>query len=232
MRRSRSSVPPPSARRSRVPRTTFARQAADLCPVKRRLHLHFTGRPAGGERASQVDSLSVDGGACGRAKFVKRLRGEAAYRHDHTRRNSMHNFQLHVRATPSGASVDFELAVANVSAQAVVADVAPPPGLAVVGDRNYWSPTTAAVAEDRGVKLVALFHTKLKDPDSNRANHISRLRWIIETAFGQLAGRFHVKRRGYGPMAPVAPRHPHTAAVRLSVRSGRKPLGFDGPPNF
>lgn len=110
----------------RVHRTTFARQAANLSAVKRRLHAHLAGRRVGRERVFLVDGVPVDACAFGRAKFAERFRGQAADGHDHTRRNTMSGFRRHVRAKPAGALVDFDLAPANVSDHAMVADIAPP----------------------------------------------------------------------------------------------------------
>lgn len=127
-----------------------------------------------------------------------------------------------------------ELAPANVADRAMVADIAPPPGCAVVGDRNYWSPkVAAALAAERGVKLVAPFRTKSKDPDPKRANRISRFRWAIETAFGQLAGRFHVKWTWARDLWHLSHRVirkvlAHTACAWMNVTMGRKPHDFDG----
>lgn len=146
----------------------------------------------------------------------------------------MYGFRLHVRATPAGALVDFDRAPANVSDQAMVGDIAPPPGSAVVGDRNYWSPeVAAALAAERGVTLVAPFRTKSEDPDPRRSNRISRFRWVSETAFGQLAGRFDIETTWARDLWHLSHRVTrkvlaHTACVWLNVTSGRKPLDFDG----
>ncbi len=217
-----------------VHRTTFARQAANLWAVKKQLHAHLADRLAAWDRVFLVDSIPVDACAFGRAGFCKRFRGEAAYGHDHTRRMTMYGFRLHARATPAGAIVAFDLAPANVSDQAMVPDVAPPAGSAVVGDRNYWSPkVAAALAAEYGVRLVAPFRTKSKDPDPRRSKRIGRFRWIIETTFGQLAGRFHLKRTWARTLWHLSHRLirkvlGHTVAVWLNLTSGRSALDFDG----
>ena len=44
------------------------------------------------------------------------------------------------------------------------------------------------------MRLLAPFQTKKHDPDPARSRRLARVRWIIETVFGQLAERYHVKR--------------------------------------
>ncbi|QEL20461.1 IS982 family transposase [Limnoglobus roseus] len=216
-----------------VHRTTFARQAANLFAVKKQLHAHLAERLAVWDRVFIVDSLPVPACAFGRAKSCRRFAGDAAFGYDHTRRNTMYGFRFHARATPTGILVAFDLAPANVSDQAMVDPLGPPPGSAVVGDRNYWSPKAGARLAEQGVKLVAPFRSKSKDPGPRRSRRISRFRWIIETAFGQLAGRFHIERTWARDVWHLSHRVirkvlGHTIAVWLNVTAGRPPLDFDG----
>src|SRR5688572_15889055 len=76
----------------------------------------------------------------------------------------------------------------------MVDQLRPPPGSVGVGDRNYWSPPVRDELAAEGVALLAPFKNKSKDPDPGRSRRLGRARWVIETAFGQLAERFHVKR--------------------------------------
>ena len=112
----------------------------------------------------------------------------------------------------------FDLAPANVSDPAMVADRDPPAVLAGVGDRAYWSPKTAAALAERRVRLVAPFRTEKHDKAPARSRRLSRVRWVIETAFGQVPGRFRVKTtwvRALGHLSHRAIRQVlgHTAAV-------------------
>lgn len=213
-------------------RTTFARRAAGLYAAKKAVHGRLAAR-ADRERVFLADSRPVEACKLGRAKFCKRLKGDAAFGYEHTRRTTFYGFRLHARATPQGAIVAFDLAPVNVSDLATLADLAPAAGCAVVGDRAYWPPRVAAELADRGVRPVAPFQTKKRDLDPARAWRISRFRWLIETAFGRLAGRLRVKTTWARDLWHLSHRVirkvlARTAAVWLNVTSGRKPLDFDG----
>jgi hypothetical protein len=217
----------------RVCRTTFARQAANLFAVKRALHKHLASRLAVGEPVWLVDSLPVEACRFARAKFCNRLKGEAAFGYDHTARNTMYGFRLHARCTPAGAIVAFDLAPANVSDVAMVDQLTPPPGSVGIGDRNYWSPPVRDELATAGVMLLAPFKNKSKDPDPQRSKRLSRVRWMIETAFGQLAERFHIKRTWARDLWHLSHRVirkvlGHTVAVWINVSLSRRPLDFDG----
>ena len=81
--------------------------------------------------------------------------------------------------------------------------------------------------------MVAPFRTKSKDPDPARSKRISKFRWIIETAFGQLAERFRIKRTWTRDLWHLSHRVirkvlSHTVAVWLNLTTGRPALDFDG----
>jgi hypothetical protein len=216
-----------------VCRTTFARQAANLYAVKRALHTHLADRLAAGESVWLVDSLPVEACRFARAKSCRRLKGDAAFGYEHTRRNTMYGFRLHARTTQAGAIVAFDLAPANVSDVAMVGQLEPPAGPVGVGDRNYWSPPVRDELAAGGVVLLAPFKNKSGDPDPGRSARLARVRRIIETAFGQLAERFHVKRTWARDLWHLSHRVirkvlGHTVAVWINLSLGRKPLDFDG----
>ena len=217
----------------RVHRATFARQAANLFAVKRVLHNHLAERLAAGEPVWLVDSLPVEACRFARAKSCRRLKGDAAFGYEHTTRNTMCGFRLHARCTPAGAIVAFDLAPANVSDLAMVGQLMPPAGSVGIGDRNYWSPPVRGELAAVGVALLAPLKNKAKDPNPARSRRLSRLRWVIETAFGQLAERFRVKRTWARDLWHLSHRVirkvlGHTVAVWINLSVGRRPLDFDG----
>jgi hypothetical protein len=216
-----------------VHRTTFARQAANLYAVKRQMHARLAECLAARERLWLVDSLPIHACAFGRAGFARQLRGHAGYGRDHTRRALMYGFRLHARATPAGAIVALDLAPANVSDLAMVDQLDPPTGSVGVGDRGYWSPRVRGELASAGVTFLAPFQSRKTDPNPDRSRRLSRVRWVIETAFGQLAERFRVKRTWARDLWHLTHRVirkvlGHTVAVWINLSLGRKPLDFDG----
>jgi len=63
-----------------------------------------------------------------------------------------------------------------------------------VGDRNYGGPKLAEKAGRAGVVLLAPCRKASQDPAPARSALLSRVRYRIDTVFGQLAERLHVKR--------------------------------------
>lgn len=217
----------------RVHRTTFARQAAHLAARKQRLHAPPAAHRARGRPLWLVDRLPVEACRFGRAKFCRRLRGAAAFGDDHSRRATFYGSRLHARATTTGAVVASDLAPADVSDRAMVPDLDPPAGSVGIGDRNDHAPQVPAALAARGVRLRAPFRPKARDPDPARSRRRSRARWIIETAFGPLAERFHIQRtwardRWHRAHRVIRKALSHTAAVWIDVTNHRPAVDFDG----
>ena len=63
-----------------------------------------------------------------------------------------------------------------------------------MGDRNYWSPCLAEELRQENVTLVAPFGSRKRDPRPRFSATLSRLRYRIDTVFGQLVDRYRVKR--------------------------------------
>jgi hypothetical protein len=84
-----------------------------------------------------------------------------------------------------------------------------------------------------GVRLPAPVPTKTHDPDPARSRRLARARWIIATALGQLAERYHIKRtwardlwhRSHRVIRQVLS---HTVAVWINLTHHRPALDFDG----
>jgi hypothetical protein len=171
--------------------------------------------------------------AFGRAGFARRFRGGAGCGRGPTRRGLMDGFRLHARATPAGAIVALDPAPANVSGLAMIDRLGPPPGSVGVRDRGYWSPRVRAELAGAGVTFLAPYQSRKADPDPDRSRRLGRIRWIMATAFGQLAGRFAAKRTWARDLWHLSHRVirkalSHTAAVRINLASGRSALDFDG----
>ena len=175
-------------------RTTFARQAANLWRVKERLWQQFAARVPHDEHFALVDSFPVPVCLFARAYRCRRFRGAAADGQDDLTRSTFYGFRVHMRLCWPGVITRVALAPANVHELAVVPELAERTAGWLVGDRNYWKPRLTAELRQGGVALLAPFRWASRDPRPGFAAVVSRLRYRIDTVFGQLVDRCAVKR--------------------------------------
>jgi hypothetical protein len=217
---------------ARVHRTTFTRQAANLFRVKQLLQARLAERLSAGQPVWLVDSLPVEACKFARARFCKRFRGLADYGYDHGVKRTFYGFRLHVRASRDGVIQAYELAPARAGDRELLAELAPPPGTTGVGDRGYYSPALRQRLAEAGVTLLTPSQHKKTDPDPKRSGRLAGVRYRLESAFGQLAGRYHAKRTWARDLWHLCHRLArailsHTVMIELAVRHGHQPLSFD-----
>ena len=99
----------------------------------------------------------------------------------------------------------------------------------LVGDRNYWSPATTAEWQAHGVELLAPYRNAKRDPHPRWSAVLSRVRYRIDTVFGQLVDRCEVKRVWARDLWHLCSRLlrtvlMHTLVVLLNVERGNPPL--------
>jgi hypothetical protein len=176
-----------------VHRTTFVRQAANLWPVKQRLWQIILTRLPCDPGCSIVDSFPLPVCRFARAKRCRRFRGEAAFGKDAIARQMFYGFKLHVRITWPGMLAAVCLAPANLADLEVAPLLTTGVQGLLVGDRGYWSPRLADELAWDGIELLAPFASAKHDPWPERSATISRLRERIESIFGQLVSRWHLK---------------------------------------
>jgi hypothetical protein len=214
---------------ARVHRTTFARQAANLWRVKQLLQRRLAERLEGPAADWLVDGMPPPVCRFGRGGFCRGFRGLAAFGYDPVQKQTYYGFRLHLRTSRRGVILAYELAPANASDLAVLPGLAPPPGTTGIGDRNYWSPEVTAELAESGARLLAPFHSRMRDPDPARSRRLGRPRWRVETVNSQLAGRYNAKRIRARDMWHLCHRLirkvlSHTVAVWVNVNAGRPPL--------
>jgi hypothetical protein len=178
----------------RIHRTTFARQAANLWRVKEALWQTILAQVPHDPGVALVDSFPIPVCRFARAYRCRRFRGEAAYGHDELNRQTYYGFRCHVRCCRPGVIAAVSLAPANESDLAVLPELVEGSWGFAVGDRNYWSPLVAEELRAMGVALLAPYRAAKRDPDPDRSRFLSRIRYRIETTFGQLVERYHAKR--------------------------------------
>ena len=98
----------------------------------------------------------------------------------------------------------------------------------LLGDRNYHAPRLAEELAGQGVQLLAPFRWASRDPHPERAPLLSRFRYRIDTAFGQLVDRYRAKRVWARDAWHLWSRLlrkllSHTLAVHFTVQAGIRP---------
>ena len=177
-----------------VQRTTFARQAANLWRIKERIWQLMLAQVPHDPVVSVVDSFPVPVCRFARAYRCRLFQGDAAFGRDELNRQTYYGFRCHVRCCRPGVIATVSLAPANAADVTVLPElVAHAQGFAI-GDRNYWSPDLTDELQARGLALLAPYRSAKRDPAPRRSRFLSRIRYRIETTFGQLVERYHIKR--------------------------------------
>ncbi len=217
---------------SRITRTTFTRQAANLWHVKQLVQRRLAERLAEGDSVWLVDRMQLPACPFARATFCRRFRGEADYGYDHLAKRTFYGFRLHLRTTRAGVILACELTPARASDASAVFDLAPPAGSTGVGDRADWSPKVREELAAQGVRLLAPYYQKSKGPDPARSGRLASVRYRIEAVNGQLTERYAIKRTWAKDLWRLCHRVlrkvlRHTVMAWLAVRERMAPLSFD-----
>jgi hypothetical protein len=176
-------------------RSTFVRQAANLWAVKERLWcLIRDGMLLYDPTVAIVDSMPIPVCQFARAYRCRRFDDAASFGKDHTSRQTFYGFRLHMRLCWPGVITQMYLAPANVSEGEVVWDVTTGTSGLLLGDRNYWLPTVQAALRKVGVILLAPFRKASSQPAHSWSAVLGRVRYRIDTVFGQLTDRCRAKR--------------------------------------
>lgn len=212
-----------------VDRTRFARHAADLCWLARRVQARLARALSEPGAIWLVDSCPLPACRFGRAGYCRRFRGLAAYGFDPLARKAFYGFRLHLRVGLGGVILGYELAPADAHELDLARELAPsPPGVAI-GDRNYWSPATRAEFRAAGGDLLAPFKQAVNDPAPGRAEWLLGLRRRIETVFSHLIEWFDMRRVRVRDLWHLEHRLTRkilamTVAAKIDVEAGRSPL--------
>jgi hypothetical protein len=213
-----------------VHRTTFSRQAANLWKVKEYLWQELLVLAPHEPTFAICDSMPLPACLFARAYRCKRFRGEAAFGKDILLKQTFYGFRVHVRICWPGLITRLSVAPANAHELSVVPEITAGTSGLLIGDRNYHSPKTKEeLAKSMGIKLLAPYSSKKRDPDLKRSAFLSRLRYRIDTVFSQLTERYSVKRVWARDLWHLGSRLmrkvlSHTVAFLLNHRMGNPPL--------
>lgn len=213
-----------------VHRTTFHRQAARLWAVKQALWQWFVRQVQADAARSLIDSVPIPVCRFGRAHRCRLFPTVAAFGYDETARQTYDGFRAHVRAVWPGVITCVELTAANVPDVAAAPHVLADATGWALGDRNYWSPELTRELVRHGLVLLAPFRTASRE-QLKWPRWLTNTRRRIETVFGQLVGRYHLKRVWARDRWHLTARWlrkilSHTIGVHLCQRQGLPPLSF------
>lgn len=181
---------------ARLHRSTFVRQAANLWAIKERLWCWLRDQAVRHDPlVGIIDSMPLPVCRFARAPWCARFRGIASYGKDHADRQTFYGFRLHLRLGWPGLITHAFLAPANESDGEIAPVVLEGTEGIVLGDRNYWLPDLQAFWRSKGLLLHAPFR-KAHSPQAAAYDSpvLGRVRYLIDTVFGQLTDRCHLKR--------------------------------------
>lgn len=177
-------------------RSTFVRQAANLWAVKERVWCWLRDELISYDpTVSIVDSMPVPVCRFARAPWCVRFRGQASYGKDHADRQTFYGFRLHAHLSWPGVLIGLFLAPANEADGEIAPLLLEGRTGVVLGDRNYWLPDLQAFLRTKGIVLQAPFR-KAHSPKAAayQSSVLGRVRYLIDTVFGQLTDRCQLKR--------------------------------------
>jgi hypothetical protein len=179
---------------SRIHRTTFTRQAANLWAVKAQIRQQLLGQVSFDPAVSILDSFPMPVCRFGRAYRCRRLAGLAAFGRDEGAKQTYYGVRAHLRVCWPGVIAAGHLAPANLHDLVVADDVLADAHGWVLGDRSYWSPARAELLADQGIWLLAPPSRSANRPGPRLPRRLVQARRRIETVIGQLVERYHAKR--------------------------------------
>ena len=104
-------------------------------------------------------------------------------------RQTCYGLRVHVRLEWPGVITRFFVAPANAHELAALPALTEQMRGTLLGDRNYWSPATTAEWQPRGVEWLAPYRSAKRDPHPRWSTLLSRVRYRIDTVFGQFLSR-------------------------------------------
>jgi hypothetical protein len=179
---------------SRVHRTTFTRQAANLWAVKAQLRQRVLDQVRFDPAVSILDSFPMPVCRFGRADRCRRLAELAAFGRDEGAKQTFYGLRAHLRVCWPGVITDGLLAPANLHDLVMAEELLVGARGLALGDRAYWSPVRAERLREQGVWLLAPPSRSAKGQLPSLPRWVTPTRRRIETVIGQLVERYHAKR--------------------------------------
>jgi hypothetical protein len=211
-------------------RVNFARHAANLWLIKKRLFEHIAQRFT--DAIAVIDSFPVPVCRFARARFSRLFRGVAAYGKE-IGNQTFYGFKLHAKINSLGMFQTFELAPANVHDIKMLPELITNDSGMLLADRAYLSePLKQQLLGEQGLELS--IPTKYGEPtqlSSKELGKRKRLRRCIETVGSQLCHDLHIKKVWARDLWHLISRIcrkilAHTICVMYCLRENLNPLSL------
>jgi hypothetical protein len=177
-------------------RTTFVRQAANLWAIKERLWCWLRDELISYDPTVAIlDSMPVAVCRFGRAGFTRQFRELASYGKDHNDKQTFFGFRLHLRLCWPGLITHMFLAPANEQDFEIAPILTQATWGVALADRNYWVPLIQEQLRKLGViRLSPYRHASSPKAAAYHSPVLGRVRYLVDTVFGQLTDRCGIKR--------------------------------------
>jgi hypothetical protein len=177
-------------------RSTFVRQAAGLWQYKERMQQRLAEvLGAFDERVHLIDGLPMPVCRFGRACCCCSFQGEADYGYCASKQETYYGFRGHLCVSARGIITGFTLTAANVDERDAAPDILQQIQGMLIGDKGYIRPELKAQLQGVSIELQTALRKNMQDTRPRAwVKLLMRVRRLIETVIGQLAGRFHLER--------------------------------------
>jgi hypothetical protein len=177
-------------------RSSFVRRAANLSQYKEILQKRLAEKMGGfTEDVHLIDGIPIPLCCITRAPRCRSFRGEADYSYCASKKQKYYGFHGHLMISANGIITGFSLTPANVDERDALWDLVPQIQGLLIGDKGYISSFLKTELRPLGIQLETALRENMKDNRPKQwVKMLVRVRRLIETVIGQLAGRFHFEK--------------------------------------
>jgi hypothetical protein len=177
-------------------RTSFTRQAANLGQYTALIQQHLATQLGAFEHPVHIiDGFPIPVCEFRRAHFCRSFQGAAGYGYCASKGKTYYGFHGHLNITADGIITGFCLTAAAVDERDALWDTLGQIYGLLLADKGYIQAQLKADLLQECIDLQTQLRANMKDPrPSWWLKLMKRVRRLVETVIGQLAGRFHIER--------------------------------------
>jgi hypothetical protein len=215
-------------------RANFARQAANLHILKRRLNEKLAELlGAYQDQLHIIDGLPIPVCKCARAHFSRIFKGDAAYGYCASKQEHFYGFRGHIVISSSGVITSATFAGANIDERDVCPHLVENLKGLLLGDKGFIRPSLKEELELAHLHLQTPVRGNMKEDRPHIfIKWMMSARRLIETVIGQLSERFHIEKVRARDLWHQASRFwrkllAHTVCVKINLTQGNEPLQLE-----